>query len=173
MDLVFLAEGYTAEQEKKFRSDAERMTKFLFTASPYREAKDRFNVRGVFRASAESGTDQPRQQSFKSTALNSTYNIFDLDRYMLVEDNHLIHRMAAQVPHDVIVVLVNIDRYGGGGMPLDYCTVSADDPFSPIVFIHEFGHTFGYLADEYIGNVAYNDLYPPGVEPLERTLRAS
>ena len=167
VDIVFLAEGYTADQLEKFRSDVKRLSDFLLAVEPYRTSKDKFNIRGVFRASAEAGTDQPRQNSFKSTVLNSTYNIFDLDRYLLVEDNHAIHRMAAQVPHDVVVVVVNIDRYGGGGMYLDYCTTTADNARSEMVFAHEFGHTFGYLADEYIGNVAYNDLYPAGIEPLE------
>jgi hypothetical protein len=167
VDIVFLAEGYTAEQSEKFQGDVKRLSEYLLNAAPYQSEKEKFNIRGVFRASIDAGTDEPRQKSFKSTVLNSTYNIFDLDRYLLVEDNHAIHRMAAQVPYDVIVVVVNTKRYGGGGMVLDYCTVTADNPQSNLVFIHEFGHTFGYLADEYIGNVAYNDMYPAGIEPLE------
>ncbi len=167
VDIVFLAEGYTADQQEKFRGDVKRLSDFLLSVEPYSTSRNKFNIRGVFRASAEAGTDQPRQMSFKSTVLNSTYNIFDLDRYLLVEDNHAIHRMAAQVPHDVVVVVVNISRYGGGGMVLDYCTTTADNERSEMVFVHEFGHTFGFLADEYIGNVAYNDMYPAGIEPLE------
>ena len=167
VDIVFLAEGYKASQLEKFQGDVKRLSDFLLATSPYSAAKEKFNIRGVFRASIDAGTDEPRQMSFKSTALNSTYNIFDLDRYLLVEDNHAIHRMAAQLPHDVIVVVVNTERYGGGGMVLDYCTVTADNARSNIVFVHEFGHTFGYLADEYIGNVSYNDMYPAGIEPLE------
>ena len=167
VDIAFLAEGYTADQLEKFRGDVKRLSDFLLSVEPYSAAPNKFNIRGVFRASAEAGTDQPRQKSFKSTVLNSTYNIFDLDRYLLVEDNHAIHRMAAQVPHDVVVVVVNTTRYGGGGMVLDYCTTTADNERSEMVFVHEFGHTFGFLADEYIGNVAYNDMYPAGIEPLE------
>ena len=167
VDIAFLSEGYTADQLEKFQGDVKRLSDYLLNAEPYRTAKDKFNIRGVFRASVDAGTDEPRQRSFKSTALNSTYNIFDLDRYLLVEDNHAVHRMAAQVPYDVIVVVVNTKRYGGGGMVLDYCTVTADNPQTNLVFIHEFGHTFAYLADEYIGNVAYNDMYPAGIEPLE------
>ena len=167
VDIVFLAEGYTANQLEKFRGDVKQLSEFLLATAPYSAAKEKFNIRGVFRASIDAGTDEPRQKSFKSTVLNSTYNIFGLDRYLLAEDNHAIHRMAAQVPHDVIVVVVNTDRYGGGGMVLDYCTVTADNSRSDLVFVHEFGHTFGFLADEYIGNVSYNDMYPAGIEPLE------
>lgn len=83
------------------------------------------------------------------------------------KDNHTMHRIAAQVPYDTIVVLINTKRYGGGSICLDYCTSSVDHPTSPLVFLHEFGHSFAYLADEYIGGVAYNDMYPIGVEPVE------
>lgn len=167
VDVVFLAEGYLAEEQAKFQGDVERLTRYMFECDPYKQSKGKFNVRGVFRASQEKGTDQPRQGSYKNTALQTTYNIFDLDRYLLLEENHTMHRMAAQVPYDTIVVIVNTPRYGGGSICLDYCTSSVDHPTSNHVFLHEFGHSFAYLADEYIGNVAYNDMYPEGVEPVE------
>ena len=167
VDVVFLAEGYTSDEFEQFRADVQRMTEFMFSQAPYKDLNDRFNIRGVFRPSAEQGTDEPRQRSFRSTVLNSTYNIFETDRYLLLEDNHAMHRMAAQVPYDTIVVLVNTQRYGGGSICLDYCTSSVDHVTSPLVFLHEFGHSFAYLADEYIGNVAYSELYPEGIEPTE------
>ena len=167
VDVLFLAEGYTLDDSDKFKGDLQRMTDFMFSQEPYRDLKDRFNIRGLFRASSEQGTDEPRQHRFKSTALNSTYNIFDIDRYLLLEDNHAMHRMAAQVPYDTIVVLVNTKRYGGGGICLDYCAATVDHAASPLVFLHEFGHSFAYLADEYTGDVSYNDMFPVGVEPIE------
>ncbi len=167
LDVVFLAEGYTADESKKFRDDVKRMTEFLFSKTPYSALKDKFSVRAIFRPSAEKGADEPRQGIFKSTALNATYNIFDLDRYLLVEENHAMHRIAALVPYDTVVVLVNTPRYGGGAICLDYCVCSADDPLSPLVFLHEFGHSLSYLADEYVGAVSYNGMYPEGVEPIE------
>ena len=139
----------------------------MFSVEPYKSNKDKFNIRGVFRPSPESGMDQPRQHSFKSTTFNASFNAFDLDRYMLIEDSHALHRMAAEVPYDTIVVLVNSTRYGGGSMCLDYCVTTVDNASSLKVFIHEFGHSFAYLADEYVGDVAYNDYYHQGVEPLE------
>ena len=167
VDIVFLAEGYTEEDLPEFRADVRKMADFLLSQRPYSELKDRISIRGVFRASQEQGTDQPRQNSYRSTVLNSSYNIFDLDRYLLVEDNHAMHRMAAQVPYDTIVVLVNTERYGGGGICLDYCVCAADNALSPITFLHEFGHSFANLADEYVGNVAYSDMYAEGIEPYE------
>ena len=167
VDVAFLSEGYTAADKDKFKADVERFSNYLFTVEPYKSSKDKFNVYGVFRPSAERGMDEPRQHSFKSTVLDSSYNTFDLDRYLLSEENHKIHRMAAQVPYDTIVILVNTRRYGGGSVCLDYCISSVDNASSERVFVHELGHSFAYLADEYVGTVAYNDRYPLGVEPLE------
>lgn len=167
VDIVFLAEGYTIDESSKFESDIRKFIDFMFAQRPYAKWKNQFNIRGVFRASQEKGPDEPRQGIFRHSALNATYNIFDVDRYMLVEENHAMHRMAAQVPYDTIVVLVNTKRYGGGAICLDYCVSSADHPTSPMVFLHEFGHSFAYLADEYVGNVAYSDMYPEGIEPVE------
>ena len=167
VDLAFLSEGYMAADKDKFKADVQRMTDFLFTVEPYKSAKGKFNVYGVFRPSAERGVDEPRQHIYKSTVLNASYNAFDLDRYLLTESNHALHRMAARVPYDTVIVLVNTARYGGGSICLDYCIASVDHTTSPRILVHEFGHSFAYLADEYVGTVAYNDRYPPGVEPLE------
>ena len=167
VDLVFLSEGYGAEQEADFRSDVQRMAEYLFAQDPYRELRRHFSVRGIFRPSLESGTDEPARGKFRRTALNSSFSIFGLDRYLLVEANHEMHRMAAQVPYDCLVVLVNSKQYGGGAICFDSCVTTTGHPQSPLVFVHEFGHAFAYLADEYTGDVAYNDMYPEGVEPVE------
>lgn len=173
VDLVFLAEGYTAEDRDKFQADVDRMAAFLFSVEPYKTLKDRFSVRGVYRPSAERGMDEPRQCSYKKTVLDASFNAFDLDRYMLIEADHRMHEMAGQVPYDVLVVLVNSPRYGGGSIGLDYCVTTVDHPASPQVFVHELGHSFAYLADEYYDSeVSYNDFYPKGVEPLEPNITA-
>ncbi|MHB8054217.1 MAG: M64 family metallopeptidase [Candidatus Aminicenantales bacterium] len=173
VDFVFLSEGYTAEDAAKFRADAERMTDYLFTLEPYRSARSLFNIRAVFRPSPERAMDEPRQGVFKSTALDASFNAFDLDRYMLIEDDFAMHRMAAQVPYDAIVVLVNSARYGGGSIGFNYCVTTTDHPASLQVFVHELGHSFAGLADEYYASdVAYNDFYPKGVEPIEPNITA-
>ena len=149
------------------------MAAFLFTVEPYKSFKDKFNIRGVFRPSPEQGMDEPRQRRYKKTVLNAAFNAFDLDRYMLIEDDHRMHEIAGQVPYDAIIVLVNSKRYGGGSIALDYCVTTVDNPTSPQVFVHELGHSFAYLADEYYqSEVAYNDFYPKGVEPLEPNITA-
>jgi hypothetical protein len=173
VDFVFLAEGYAAEDRDKFKADVDRFSEYLFTVEPYRSAKGRFNIRGVFRASPERGEDEPRQRVYKKTALNASFNAFDIDRYMLIEEDHRMHEMAAQVPYDAIIVLVNSRRYGGGSIAFDYCVTTVDNARSLQVFVHELGHSFGGLADEYYtSEVAYNDFYPKGVEPLEPNITA-
>jgi hypothetical protein len=167
LDLVFLAEGYTASEQEKFHADAERMTRFMFEHEPFRKHRARMNVSGVFRASFESGVDEPDKRVYRNSALNASFNSLGIDRYLLTEDGHALKRYAAQVPYDTIVVLVNSKRYGGGAICLDYCLSTVDDPRSEAVFLHEFAHSLAYLADEYIGAVTYSDIYPEGVEPVE------
>jgi len=92
---------------------------------------------------------------------------------MLIEDDHAMHEIAGQVPYDTIIVLVNSKRYGGGSIGLNYCVSTVDHPASPQVFIHELGHSFAFLADEYYqSEVSYNEFYPKGVEPLEPNITA-
>jgi hypothetical protein len=173
VDFVFIAEGYTAVEKDKFKSDLDRMTAYLFSVEPYKSLKDRFNIRGVFRASPERAMDEPRQRVYKKTVLNASFNAFDLDRYMLIEEDHRMHEIAGQVPYDAIIVLVNSKRYGGGSICLDYCVTTVDHPTSPQIFVHELGHSFAYLADEYYqSEVSYNEFYPKGVEPLEPNITA-
>ncbi len=173
VDLVFLAEGYTAEDKDKFVSDVKRFAGYLLATEPYKSNQDKLNIYGVFRPSAESGMDEPRQRSYKNTVLKASFNAFDLDRYLLTEEGFLLREIAAQVPYDAIVILVNSKRYGGGGIYNDYCITTTDNQRSQAVFLHEFGHSFAGQADEYYtSEVAYNEFYPQGVEPLEPNITA-
>ncbi|MDD8025686.1 MAG: M64 family metallopeptidase [Acidobacteriota bacterium] len=173
MDLVFLAEGYTAAGKDKFKADVDRMTQVLFATEPYKSAKARISIRAVFRPSPEKSMDEPRQRAYRKTVLSASFNAFDLDRYMLIERDHLMHEIAAQVPYDAIVVLVDSARYGGGSIAFDYCVTTTDHARSLEVFLHEMGHSFGGLADEYYASeVSYNDFYPKGVEPFEPNITA-
>ncbi len=173
VDFVFVAEGYVAGDKDKFKADVGRMTEFLFSIEPYKALKDRFNVRAVFRPSPEKGVDEPRQRAYRKTVLNASFNAFDLDRYLLIEEDHRMHEIAGQVPYDVLIVLVDSQRYGGGSIAFDYCVSTVDHARSPEVFVHELGHSFGGLADEYYqSEVSYNDFYPKGIEPLEPNITA-
>jgi hypothetical protein len=173
VDFVFIAEGYTADDRDKFKSDVDRFSAHLFTVEPYKSHADKFNITGVFRPSPERAMDEPRQRVYRKTILNASFNAFELDRYMLIEEDHRMHEIAAEVPYDAIIVLVNSKRYGGGSIGIDYCVSTVDSPVSPQVFVHELGHSFAGLADEYYASeVSYNEFYPKGIEPLEPNITA-
>jgi hypothetical protein len=173
VDIAFVAEGYTSEEEKKVEADLERFTEVFFSHEPYRTYKDRFNIYGVFKPSGESGCDEPRSGIFKNTALNSTFNSLGSERYLLTEDNKSLRDIAAHVPYDALFIMINHKRYGGGGIYNFYCTFTVDNQWYDYLFLHEFGHSFAGLADEYYtSSVAYNEFYPRGVEPAEPNVTA-
>jgi len=173
VDIVFLAEGYTLAEFERFKKDVEQRTDLLFTIEPFKSNKEKFNVSGVFRPSAESGVDEPDKGIYRRTALNSTYFSLDLNRYLLTEDNKTLRDMAGVVPYDAIFIMVNSARYGGGGIYNQYAVFTAHSPATELVFVHEFGHSFAGLADEYYAStVTYNDFYPKGIEPTEPNITA-
>jgi hypothetical protein len=173
VDLAFVAEGYTRAEEKKFKQDLETITKILFGQEPYKSYKSDFNVYGVFKPSQESGVDEPNHGIYKSTAVGASFNALGLYRYMLTEENRALQNIAAHVPYDVLAVMVNTQRYGGGGIYNTYCLFSLNEEWSAYLFLHEFGHAFAGLGDEYYASeVAYNEFYAQGVEPTEPNITA-
>ncbi len=172
-DIAILAEGYTKNEEAKFEKDLHRFTKIFFDQEPYKSYKNNFNIYGVFKASEESGVDEPTHGVYKNTALSCTFNSLGSERYLLTEDNKTMRRIAANVPYDALYIMVNHKRYGGGGIYNLYCTFTADNQWHEYLFLHEFGHSFTGLADEYYtSDVAYNDFYPRGIEPVEPNITA-
>ena len=168
VDLVFVAEGYTAEEMDKFHNDVKRMSDILFEYAPFSDYKDQINIWAVDALSEESGTDIPGEGIYRKTALNSSFYTFDLARYLTTFDIKSVRDYAAVVPYDNIVVLINSERYGGGGMYNYYSGTTSDHPLTPQVFAHELGHGFAGLADEYYtSDVAYEEFYPFDVEPWE------
>ncbi len=173
VDLVFLGEGYTAAEERKFKNDVERFMRIFFSQEPYRSLQDRFNIYGVLKPSAESGCDEPSHGVWRQTALGCSFDSFGSERYLLTEDNRRVRDIAAAVPYDAIMIMVNHQRYGGGGIYNLYCTFTTDNQWHEYLMLHEFGHSFTGLADEYYtSQVAYNEFYPRGVEPVEPNITA-
>lgn len=173
VDVAILAEGYTNLEKEKFRRDLAYFTNVFFGPEPYKSREINFNIYGVFKPSVESGVDEPRANIFKNTVLNCTFNSMGSERYLLTEDNKTLRDIAANVPYDVIYIMVNQSRYGGGGIYNFFCTFTSDNQWKDYVFLHEFGHSFVGLADEYYtSSTAYNDFYPEGVEPLEANITA-
>lgn len=173
VDIAIVAEGYTLEQEEKCKADLNRFTQVFFTQEPYKSYKDKFNIYGVFCPSEESGCDEPRHGVFKNTVLNTTFNSLGSARYLLTEDNKSLRNIAAHVPYDALFIMINQKRYGGGGIYNLYCTFTVDNQWYEYLFLHEFGHSFTGLADEYYtSSVAYNEFYPRGIEPTESNITA-
>ncbi len=173
VDLAWIAEGYTGNEYEIFKKDVDDFIDFFFSIQPFKNFKDKFNIYGVFKPSFQSGTDQPRQNIYKNTTINSSFNALNLRRYLLTEDNKSLKDIAANVPYDAIIILVNHNRYGGGGIYNFYAITTTHNSLSKNVFVHEFGHSFAGLADEYYtSSVAYNEFYPLGIEPVEPNITA-
>jgi len=168
VDLAFVAEGYTADEMAKFREDVKKMADVLFSEAPFSDYRDKINIWAVEAVSEDSGTDIPGDKVYLNTVLNSSFYTFGTDRYLTTQDIKSVNDYAAVAPHDNIIVLINSNKYGGGGVYNYYSGTTVGHPLSPKVFIHEFGHGFAGLADEYYSSdVAYDEFYPLNVEPWE------
>lgn len=156
VDFVILGDGYTAREQAKFAADARRLTEVLFSTSPYKEHRRDFNVWGLCPPAAESGISRPSTGIYHDSPLGATYDAFGSERYVLTFDNRALRKVAQFAPYEFIEILANNRTYGGGGIFNLYSTVAADNAFANYVFVHEFGHHFAGLADEYYtSDVAY------------------
>ncbi len=156
VDLLILGDGYTLAERGKFENDARRLTEILFTVSPFKERRRDFNVWGLCPAAMESGVSRPSTGIHRRSPVGATYDSFGSERYVLTFDNRSFRDAASFAPYEFVEILVNDKTYGGGGIFNDFSTVAADNLWSPYVFVHEFGHHFAGLADEYYtSSVAY------------------
>jgi len=171
VDIAILGDGYTAAERDKFASDVQHFADLMLGYEPYAGMRDQFNIRGVLKPSLESGCDEPSRGVYVDNALGGTFDSLGSPRYLLTEENRRIRDVAAHAPYDVLYIMVNSERYGGGGIYNLFCTFTSDNQWSDYVFLHEFGHSFAGLADEYYSSsTAYNDFYPAGQEPNERNI---
>ncbi len=164
VDLLLMGDGYTAAEMEKWREDARRMAGLLFAESPFKEHQGDFNVWAVDTPAEESGVSRPSDNVHRRSPLRASYDVFGSERYVLVFDNKRLREAASAAPYEFIGIIVNDRKYGGGGIHNLYATVAADNAFAPYIFVHEFGHHFAGLADEYYtSDVAYES----GSERLE------
>ena len=172
VDFLILGDGYTAAESKKFEADARRLTEVLFSTSPFKEHRRHFNVWGLCPPALESGISRPSTGQYRDSPIGATYDAFGSERYVLTFDNRALRKTAAFAPYEFIEVLANNRTYGGGGIFNLYSTVAADNAFGNYVFVHEFGHHFAGLADEYYtSSVAYAPA-ADRVEPWEPNVTA-
>lgn len=168
IDVAILAEGYTRAQADSFYIDAERAVKALLRHEPFKSREKNFNFVAVMTPSEESGVSVPRRGEWKKTSFGSNFDTFYSNRYLTTSNVFDIHDALAHVPYEHIIILANCPVYGGGGIYNSYTlTTTGHAKFEPVV-VHEFGHSFGGLADEYFyENDVMEDSYPLDVEPWE------
>ncbi len=173
VDVLLIGDGYTARELRKFEADARRMVKVLFSTSPFKEYRRKFNVWGLCPPALETGISRPSTGIYRDSPVRATYDAFGSERYILTFDNHALRRVAQHAPYEFIEILANNRTYGGGGIFNLYSTVAVDNGFADYVFVHEFGHHFAALADEYYTSpVAYAPATGERVEPWEPNVTA-
>lgn len=168
--IAYVAEGYTKAEMPLFLEDARKAMGFLFSYEPFKSMKGRFNIVAVESPSVDSGTSIPGKGIWKNTALHSNFDTFYSDRYLTTLHLKDLHNWLAGTPYEHIIVLVNTDKYGGGGILNSYnLSMTHHDCFRPVV-VHEFGHSFAGLADEYAYDTEEVPMYPHDVEPWEKNI---
>lgn len=172
VDILILGDGYRRKDIKQFKKDAKHLIGVMFNTEPFKFRKADFNVWAIDVFSEETGISNPRQNIWKKSALDLRFNAFDSDRYVLTFANKNLREIAAQAPYDAIMIIFNDPKYGGGGIYNLYSTVSSHSRDADLIFVHEFGHSFASLADEYYtSNVAYQ-VSQPEFEPNEPNITA-
>ena len=167
--VAYVAEGYKAEEMDSFIAHAQAATDALFAHEPFKSMKERFNIVAVKSPSTDSGTSEPKNGVWKSTALGSHFDTFYSDRYLTTLHLKKLHDVLAGTPYEHIIILVNTEKYGGGGIYNSYnLSYTKGKYFRPVV-VHEFGHSFGGLGDEYEYGES-DPMYYSDTEPWEPNL---
>lgn len=170
IDVVILAEGYTKSDMHQFYEDAQATVEALWAQEPFGSMKDRFNFIAVAAESEDSGVSVPRQKIWKNTAVMSNFDTFYSSRYLTTTHIFKMHDLLASIPYEHLIVLANTTTYGGGGIYNSYTLTTAHhNSFKPVV-VHEFGHSFAGLADEYAYDDQFVNYYSEGVEPWEQNI---
>ena len=168
--IAFLAEGYQQHEMTTFINDAKIAIEALFAHEPFKSMKERFNIVAVKAPSIDSGTSEPGNGIWKQTALSSHFDTFYSDRYLTTLNLKDLHDLLAGTPYEHIIVLVNTEKYGGGGILNSYnLSMTHHSKYRPVV-VHEFGHSFAGLADEYAYETEDIPMYPHDIEPWEKNI---
>ena len=168
--LAYLAEGYRPEEMGTFIQDVKMAMEALFAHEPFKGMRDRFNIVAVKSPSKDSGASEPGKGIWKNTALHSHWDTNYSERYLTTSNLKDMHDLLAGTPYEHILVLVNSERYGGGGILNSYLLSTIHNKWSKPVVVHEFGHSFAGLADEYAYENEEVNMYPLDVEPWEKNI---
>ena len=170
IDLAIIAEGYSHEEMEKFYTDSRRVVDALFAHEPFTSMKSRFNIVAVTTESPKSGPSIPHVGLWRQTPAGVHYDTFYSNRYLMTSEMHRIYDLLSGIPFEHIIVLVNSSTYGGGGIYNQLTVTTSDHPTFRPVLVHEFGHAYGGLGDEYFYDDAYESMYPADTEPWEPNL---
>jgi len=172
VDLLLLGDGYTVDEQDAFLAKARELTEELFATSPFMERRSDFNVWALAPPSEQSGVSRPSTDTYRDTPVGATYDAFRSERYVLTNNNNDWRRIASSVPYDFVEILTNSDVYGGGGIYGLFSTAAANSEWASYLFIHEFGHHFAGLADEYYTSSVAYETPTEIVEPYEPNVTA-
>ena len=172
IDVVVLAEGYTIEQMELFREDARIATEEILSYEPFNTHRDKFNFIAVYSPSKDSGVSVPQDELWCDTAVGSNFYTFYMNRYLTSSNVYRMYDLVCNIPCEHFVILANTDTYGGGGIYNSYTLTTAHHPaFRPVV-VHEFGHSFAGLGDEYFYETSDNndEMHSLDHEPWEHNI---
>ncbi|MCD4749207.1 MAG: IgA Peptidase M64, partial [Thermoanaerobaculales bacterium] len=172
VDILFLGEGYSAEEKDKFADDAQRLSAHLLGTSPFSERRNDFNVWALMPPAPESGVNRPSNGTYRFSPTGTTYDAFRSERYVLAFDNPGFRDIAQHAPYEFVVILANSVTYGGGGIFGLYSTAAAGCEWSHYLIVHEFGHHFAALADEYYTSSTSYESSTERPEPWEPNVTA-
>ena len=172
VDFLILGDGYTGAERGKFEKDARRLADPLFAVEPFQSRRKDFNVWALCPPSEESGISRPSTGVHRRSRIGATYDAFGSERYILTFENRSFRDVASFAPYEFVEILTNSRTYGGGGIFGQYSTVAADSLWAPYVFVHEFGHHFAALADEYFTSAVAYEAASSRIEPWEENVTA-
>lgn len=169
VDVLFLGDGFTPTEAAKFVKDANHFMEVMLATAPYQDHADAFNFRAISPVSLEAGPDEPEKGIYRDSFFDASFNTFYIARYMTLTEFWKVCDVAANAPYDMLIILVNTTRYGGGGIYNFYNLVTTDNSLSETVFLHEIGHGFAGLGDEY-ETETYDGFYDLSFDPWEPNL---
>jgi hypothetical protein len=172
VDVLLLGDGYTAEEQEKFIEKARELTEILFATPPFKDRRSDFNIWALAPAANQSGVSRPSTGFYRDSPVGASYDAFRSERYVLTYANNDWRRIASSVPYDFVEILTNSDVYGGGGIYGLFSTAAANSDWAGYLFVHEFGHHFAGLADEYYTSSVAYEAPDEITEPFEPNVTA-
>ncbi|MGH8499918.1 MAG: M64 family metallopeptidase, partial [Methylococcales bacterium] len=189
VDILVFGDGYTSAEQTLFNTDAENLRVAMFDYVPYKQYANFVNWTTAFIASTQSGSDHPPYQAgcttssccadtaaqsdpkaagagiFVNTAFDAKFCTSQIHRLVTINSSKVYAAASAFPDWDQLVVIVNESTYGGSGGSIAVTTTNTN---ARLIVIHEYGHTFHDLADEYTsaypGFPACSDITSPACE---------